>query len=373
MSRRGPSAGPTISAPPLGAGRSPGDGESPRRGEGSPRSRAAPAPVPPSGSGPAGGALPSRRRHARARRRDPGRRVGLAPARVLVVVGLAVLVGILVLEPSAIPLLGGPPSSQLLFSDRFGGTSLDSAKWNTYLTSRHADGHPWTDPRPAPAGGAASAGCSYAAQYFLPGQVSVDNGLRLTAARVPTPGWCNQTSSASTFPWRSGVVSTYGHFQFDGGYLAVTMKAAPGDGMWPALWLLPGPGGNHGDDFEIDLQEGGFAPPDPASRTYAWDLHRGSTTWGGTVRTGVDLTSSYHTYALDWIPGQSITWYLDGRKVARLTKAQAGIPDEPMELIIDLAVAGASTSGWHQPYDSTTSSPSTMHVSSVQVWSAPPT
>jgi beta-glucanase (GH16 family) len=293
--------------------------------------------------------------------------------RLLVIGGLAVLiVGILALEPSAIPTVISPQSSRLLFSDRFDGTALDRSNWNTYITSRQAKGHPWTDPRPAPDGSGGRNGCSFGAQYFLPSQVSVDHGLNLTASRTSTSGWCNQTDSVSTFAWRSGVVSTYNHFQFNGGYVSVTMKAPPGDGMWPGLWMLPGPGGHHGDDFEIDLQEGGFAPPTPASETYAWNLHQGSKTWGGTVKTGADLSSSYHTYGLDWIPGQSLTWYLDGKRMANLTRAQANIPDEPMELILDLAVANTTASGWHQPYDSTTTSPSTMHVSSVQVWSAPP-
>ncbi len=120
------------------------------------------------------------------------------------------------------------------------------------------------------------------------------------------------------------------------------MKAAPGDGMWPGLWMLPGPAGKHGDDYEIDLQEGGFVPPNPASETYAWNLHRGSTTWGGTVKTGVDLSASYHTYHSIWVSGQS-TYLVSGwQEIAKLTSAQASIPDEPMELIMDLAVAGST-------------------------------
>jgi len=167
-------------------------------------------------------------------------------------------------------------------------------------------------------------------------------------------------------------VSTYNHFQFNGGYVAITMRAPSGNGMWPALWMLPGPAGTNGDGFEIDLQEGGYAPPSPANEAYAWHLRRGSSTWGGVVKTGVDLTSGFHTYALNWISGQSITWYLDRQQIAKLTRAQASIPDEPMELIMDLAVANAGASGWHPPYDSRTSSPSVMQVSSVQVWSMPP-
>ncbi len=294
------------------------------------------------------------------------------PKRRLWILALAVLIGIFALEPSAIPIIGSSRGAKLLFSDQFNGASLDHSKWNTYITSRQANGHPWNNPRPLPSANGSRTGCSYAAQYYLPSQVTVDNGLNLTASRATTPGWCNHTASSSMFPWKSGVVSTYGHFQFNGGYVAITMKAPPGNGIWPGLWMLPGPGGTHGDDFEIDLQEGGFAPPNPANDTYAWNLHLGSAMWGGTVNTGIDLDSEYHTYALNWISGKSITWYLDGKQIAKLTSAQVKIPDEPMELIMDLAVANASASGWHPSYDSTTNSPSVMHVSNVEVWSTPP-
>lgn len=289
--------------------------------------------------------------------------------------GLAFTIGTVAWEaltstPASSPTHG--PSPKLLFFDKFTGTSLDNSKWNPYVTSRAVNGRPWNDPQPHPMGDNVGVGCLYSASYYLASQVVVNDGLALTASRSSTSGWCNESASSSTFPWRSGAVSTYNHFQFDGGYVAITMKAPSGNGMWPALWMLPGPGGTHGDDSEIDLQEGGFAPPSPANETFAWHLHHGSTTWGGGINTGVDLTSGYHTYALDWIPGQSITWYLDGHEVAKLTSAQAIIPNEPMELIMDLAVANAKSLDWHTVYDSATRSPSVMQVSNVQVWSAPP-
>jgi beta-glucanase (GH16 family) len=286
-------------------------------------------------------------------------------------VALVVIV-VVAWEAPTIPLLTASSGPKLLFSDAFAGTTLDSSKWNAYITSRAANGQPWTVPQSREARGGSRVGCVYAGQYYLPTQVSVDNGLHLTALRLSTPGWCNQTNSLATFAWRSGAVSTYNHFQFNGGYVAITMRVPSGVGMWPALWMLPGPGGTRGDDYEIDLQEGGFAPPSPADETYAWNLHRGSRTWGGVTNAGVDLSLGHHTYALNWISGQSMTWYLDGRQISKLTSKQASIPDEPMELIVDLAVADPKASGWHPPYDSTTSSPSVMQVSNVQVWSMPP-
>ena len=290
---------------------------------------------------------------------------------LLVAVALAVFaVGIGAWEASAVPTLTSSLHARLAFSDTFGGTTLDSSKWNPFVTSRAGNGQPWNDPQPYGAG--SGLGCQYAAQYYLPSQISVSRGLNLTASRVPTSGGCNNTGATTVFPWRSGAVSTYNHFEFDGGYVAVTMKAPAGSGMWPALWMLPGPGAAHGDDFEIDLQEGGFAPPGRANDTYAWHLRSASATSGGVVDTGVDLSSGFHTYALNWVAGQSLTWYMDDRQIARLTSDQVDIPSEPMELIMDLAVANGATAAWHPPNDLLTPSPSVMQVASVQVWTSPP-
>ena len=291
----------------------------------------------------------------------------------LVAVGIVVFaIGIGAWEASAVPTLTTSLHARLVFSDSFTGATLDPSKWNPFVTSRAGNGQPWNDPQPYSSSGGSGVGCQYAAQYYLPSQISVSHGLNLMASRLPTTGRCTNADPTSTFPWRSGAVSTYNHFEFDGGYVAITMKAPSGNGMWPALWMLPGPGAGHGDDFEIDLQEGGFAPPGPVNDTYAWHLRSALPTLGGVVNTGVDLGSGYHTYALNWVAGQSLTWYLDNHQIARLTKNQAAIPSEPMELILDLAVANAAASNWHPPFDPTTQSPSVMQVASVQVWTSPP-
>lgn len=290
----------------------------------------------------------------------------------LAVLAIAVLIVLVAWPASAIPpLVSAHQRARLIFSDTFGGTTLDPAKWNPFVASRATGGRPWTGLVPSGVGGS-QVGCGYSAQYYLPGQVRIDDGLDLVAARQAVAGWCNDSQSPATFPWRSGAVSTYSHFQFDGGYVEITMRPPAGDGLWPALWMLPGPAGNQGDDNEIDLQEGGFAPPGSPNRTYAWHLVHGATTWGGVVDTGTDLSAGFHRYALYWVPGQFIIWYLDGRQIAQLTRAQASIPDEPMELILDLAVATPKASGWHPPGDALTPSPATMRVAKLQVWNIPP-
>jgi beta-glucanase (GH16 family) len=100
----------------------------------------------------------------------------------------------------------------------------------------------------------------------------------------------------------------------------------------------------------------------------AWNLHTPSATFGGVTNAGTNLTSGYHIYGMNWVPGQSITWYLDGRPVGWLTSAETPIPNEPMELILDLQVANGTASAWRTADDASTPSPSTMEVAEVQVY-----
>ena len=256
-------------------------------------------------------------------------------------------------EPAA---PAGFTSSQLVFNDTFSSGALDGSKWTNFMTSRAAGGSPWNA-----AGGGSSLGSTYL-DYDLPSAVSVGpGGLDLHASAG---------SSQPGFGWTSGVVTTYGHFQFDGGYVQVRAKMPTANGNWPAIWMLPGPGANTStDNFEIDLFEGGSTYPGAASGTYAFHVHMNNTTqWGSAVQTGVNLADGYHTYGLDWVPGQSITWYFDGRQVAQVTSAQFTIPNEPMELILNNGIANGSTSAWHTTVDGSTGSSSDMLVSSVQIY-----
>ncbi|RWE07477.1 MAG: glycosyl hydrolase family protein [Mesorhizobium sp.] len=258
----------------------------------------------------------------------------------------------------------GFASSDLVFEESFSGTALDS-DWNTYITSNAANGWPWN----SNGSGGSNAGSQYYADYDVPSQVSVSNGqLDLTAIKQPISGIKDGTTQ--TYPVTSGAVSSYGNFEFNGGYLQISMKAPSGDGAWPALWMLPGQGaGSSGDNFEIDIQEGGFTESSgPVDNNFTWHLHGPSGWVGASIDSGVDLTAGFHTYGINWDPGKSITWYLDGKQMAQVTSAQATIPNEPMELIMNNGVANSNTAGWHTTLDSSTPSSMQMQVDEIQLY-----
>jgi len=270
--------------------------------------------------------------------------------------------------------LTAPPgynSSELVFNDTAAAPSLNTSEWNTYITSAGAADQPWNSNGEGGSGVAATSP-DYNADYDLPGQVSEANGvIDIRATETPTEGMLG--GSPSLYPFASGVVSTYGKFEFTGGYVQIEAKMPGGDGMWPGLWMLPGSGATGvttSDNFEVDIFEGGglegSASPD---NVYSWHLHYPGGVYGANAVTNTNLTTSFNTYGLNWVPGQSITWYLNGAVIGQVTSAQATIPNEPMELIMNLQVANANTSSWHTVYDSSTPVNSDMLISGVQVYS----
>ncbi len=251
----------------------------------------------------------------------------------------------------------GYSSSDLVFNDDFSGTSLNN--WKTYITSNAAKGAAWN----SNGSGGSNEGAQYAADYDLPSNVSVNNGLTLTTTKQ------TQTVNGTTYPYTGGAVSSYGKFEFTGGYLQISAESSGGSGAWPALWLLPGQGaGNSGDNFEIDMQEGGMTTAANPNNYFTYHLHNSSGQFGGSVNTGEDLTTGYHTYGIDWEPGKSITYYLDGKAIGEITSAQTTIPSEPMEVIMNNSMANSNASGWHTSVNSSTPSTTQMKIADVQLY-----
>ncbi len=257
-----------------------------------------------------------------------------------------------------------PPASytsqQLIFDDQFSGTTLDSSKWVTYLG---AEGKRWDDNGnvPAPYSGP-NTPITYEAAMFGPSQVSVNDGLTLTAQR-------NTGQIAETYPWLSGVVTTEGKFSLPTSGWYVQVKAKMPDqsqGMWPAIWFLCGT--SCPDDNEFDGYEGGWLGASPNQIMHSdYFADQGQRQQAYSV--GTDVTAGYHVYGFRFVPGQSITAYFDGKQVWQVT-ASSGvtITGEPYEILLELQVAGQRIAGTHTETSGATQSAS-MQVAEVQAYS----
>ena len=266
----------------------------------------------------------------------------------------------LVASDGGLPAPPGYTNQQLIFDDRFSGTSLDPTKW---ATSLGADGVVWNNfgKLPAPYSGNNMPGSDDMSMY-APSQVSVNNGLTLTAQR-------NTNQYSGTYPWLSGVVTTEGRFALPTGGWYVQVKAKMPDqsqGMWPAIWFMPGTHGGQVNEF--DGYEGGWLGASP-NQTMHSDYFANQGQRENAYDVGADVTAGYHVYGFRFIPGQSVTAFFDGRQVWQV-QASSGITitGEPYEILLELQVAAQQTSGWHTVTTGSTPS-SSMDVAEVQAYS----
>ncbi len=195
------------------------------------------------------------------------------------------------------------------------------------------------------------------AEYYSDSSVGVNpfsdsNGvLTITAA----PG-----SNPLGLPYKSGIITTEKSFNFEYGLVEVSAKLPAGNGLWPAIWLLPSSLGlatrdrHHGDAWQRS---------DHYLREHPLRCHTISPR-RLPVYVG-DTTQSFHTYGLDWEPN-TITWYFDGNAIR--TVATPSDMHQPMYLLINLAVGGNGS--WPGAPTSASEFPAQMSIDYVRIYAS---
>lgn len=193
--------------------------------------------------------------------------------------------------------------------------------------------------------------------------------------------------SPSTHPWdlkySSGRITTAStsdqqRFAFQYGYAEARMKLPPGQGLWPAFWMMPV---NTNDATEIDVVE--WIGRDP--RTAHVFAHAGTRHTYCKIDIGrlnadqrkikpnyrdqTDWTQSFHTFGVNIRPPGLLDYYIDGHLYCSggTTSAPFNIP--PMFMMINLAIGGA----WGGNPDATTKFPASLRVDYVRVYDSLPT
>ncbi len=223
------------------------------------------------------------------------------------------------------------------FREDFSGSALSSTTWhpNRWFASTCAAG--------ATPGEEA---------WYRPGSARVaDGNLVLTATQQTNV--CAEGSWEGTKGFTSAWAQTGGArtstatkapgYTFTFGRVDVRFRADAGDGLWPAIWLLS-PGTVRSDGKlsypsrpEIDILEIHGDSPD------LWRFHLHNSDANGTAvdpgasYRGPDTSTGFHTASVEW-RSDHITWLVDG--VERWTYRGPGIPQEPMYLVVNLAVGG---------------------------------
>jgi beta-glucanase (GH16 family) len=179
-----------------------------------------------------------------------------------------------------------------------------------------------------------------------------------------------------TLSYTSAKLTTQGKADCLYGRLEIRAKLPSGQGMWPAIWMLPSTNkyGNWAASGEIDIMEAvnldttssaTDTSPAQVERSVHGTLHHG-VSWPLNVHTGSEYrlpagaspTEDFHTYAIEWQAGE-IRWYVDQKHYAsqrsdswysgykdtngNIIKRSKHAPfDHPFYLLINLAVGG----GW---------------------------
>jgi beta-glucanase (GH16 family) len=225
---------------------------------------------------------------------------------------------------------GIPGDWTLTFDDEFNGHSVDLTKWrpNWLASSDTAITKPVN---------------VHELSCYDPSLVTESDGF-LTISAVERPCTAN---NGVTYPYASGIVESYGHYQFTYGVMEARIWLPPGAGAaqnWPGFWANGT--GRWPTTGEIDVMEA-------LHGNVCWHFHYTGGAPGGCA---AGMVGGWHVFAADWQPGR-IDFYYDGVLAGSV---DSGITSAPMYLIVNLGLS-SSISG-------PVVAPSRMKVAYVRVW-----
>ncbi|MBT8144546.1 MAG: family 16 glycosylhydrolase, partial [Gammaproteobacteria bacterium] len=239
----------------------------------------------------------------------------------------------------------------LVWEDQFDGTQLDLDKWEPMIGNGQAYGIPgWGNNE---------------LQYYRSENATVADGKLTITAKAET---------YLGYAYTSARLRTLGMGDFRYGRFEMRAKLPPGQGLWPAFWMLPTDNayGTWAASGEIDIME--MVGNEPNT------IH-GSLHYGGAAPDNQYTTASYnlpgdsgdyHVYAVEWDVDQ-FRWYVDGvlygtRSWWFSTGGAFPAPfDQPFHLLLNLAVGG----NWPGSPDGSTMFPAEFVVDYVRVYQAP--
>ena len=263
--------------------------------------------------------------------------------------GLSVPLSIGDLSAPALSELGITDRWTLVWNDEFSGTSIDPQRWTHHVTP----------------------GVNDEQQYYVDSRENsyVRRGALHIVAREGTFGVGGATRHYTSAHLRTKLKGdwTYGRFE-------IRAKVPEGQGLWPAIWLMPTESyyGEWAASGEMDIAE--FRGQEPG--TVHGTLHYGGSpprnTYTGQsfeLTDGRTFADDFHVFTMIWEP-DAFHWFVDGRHYQSQTSWWSGgheFPapfDRAFYLILTLAVGGPFTG----PPDETTAFPSELLVDYVRVY-----
>jgi len=223
----------------------------------------------------------------------------------------------------------------LVWQDEFDGVTLDTTKWNYEVNG--------------------NGGGNNELQYYtnFPENCYVKDGsLIIKALKMNYKGKLYTSARINTNnkgDWK------YGKFE-------IRAKLPYGQGLWPAIWMLPTDWvyGGWPMSGEIDIMEELGQNPGKVYGT----IHYGNPhaqQGGSYVLTDHDFSKSFHVFSIEWSCTE-IDWYVDGVKYFQAFISKPF--DQKFHFVLNVAVGG----NWPESPDSTTTFPQQMVVDYVKVY-----
>lgn len=242
------------------------------------------------------------------------------------------------------------PYTNLVWSDEFNGTTLDTTNW----TLETGGGGFGNNER----------------EYYTNGQNLTFTGSEMIIhARQENPA--GYTCWYGTCTYTSSRLKSAGKREFKYGRIEARLQIPYSQGIWPAFWMLGNNMGTAGwpTAGEIDIMENIGKEPSILHGTVHGPNYSGSNGIGGpyTLPSG-QLHDAYHVYAVEW-EENVMRWYIDGTLYFTLTKSTVEthgqwVFDHPFFIIMNVAVGGA----WPGDPDGTTVMPQQMKIDYVRVY-----
>lgn len=234
----------------------------------------------------------------------------------------------------------------LVWSDEFDGTELDSTKW-VYEVNGNGGGN-------------------NELQYYTSDNVVVEDGFLKIIAEKEDYNGKEYTSSRITTQYK-------GEFKY--GIFEARIKMPPGRGTWAAFWMMPVNSvyGGWPNSGEIDIVElVGYDPTKVHATIHTERFNHKDNTQRGGTKTTTTATSEFHVYKVEWLPDR-LNFYVDDVQYFTFIAGTTGIcPDEdawPFDktffMILNVAIGGDW--GGAQGVDDTIF-PTTMEVDWVRVY-----
>jgi beta-glucanase (GH16 family) len=212
----------------------------------------------------------------------------------------------------------------LSWSDEFNGTALDASAWS----SETGDGCPGL--------------CGWGnneLQYYLapPNNLFFQDGKMMIELKPESYGGKNYTSSR---------IKTQGKKTFKFGRIDIRAILPKGNGVWPALWMLPQNNvyGGWPTSGEIDIMEMKGGEPSRVLSTMHYGPGPNSTYISRSYSlTGTTFNDEFHVFSIEWKLDQ-IKCLVDNNLFSTINKADLGANTYPFNeqfyFLVNLAIGG---------------------------------